>query len=344
MVDQNQSGSAIPQVQFDPSVSNGGGISHVYGGKVGGAAPLDLIEDHLTVDPYIKASRGLPEGLDIKGWERPNRQNWCAAEGGNLVLKIQHFESGGYEATCRRIDLPGLARMMDAPRLRGKREAPEEQNEDTRRKNAARAKREVRLKCKNIGVDRLMTLTRRESDPDYFWSRSDWAKAWDRFLRFCKKAGIDLVYVAVLEDHKKGNHHLHVALTGHAPVNLLRRFWWLCCGGRGMGNVDIKKRRTHDKLHRTAKIASYISKYISKQFEASEFNKKRYWLSRQSLPDVRRVILNAESTTEALYEISDYLGIDVAKLIGSKYSCFLFPSGDGFWMNFHPDLLPDCPF
>lgn len=307
-------------------------------------APLDLIEDHLTSDTYIPASRGLPDGMDISGWERPNVHGWTASEDGNMVLKIQRFQSGGYECVARRIDLPKLARMMDAPRHRGKREKPDQVDREVTRKNAARAKRAVRLACKNVGVDRLMTLTRRESEASDFWTRDQWAKAWDKFLRLLKRAGVELIYVAVLEQHKKGNFHLHVALTGHAPVNLLRGIWWACCGGRGMGNVDIKRRRTHDRTHRTAKIASYISKYIAKQFEDSEFNKKRYWASRQSLPEVRRVILRAENLSETLFEVSELLGLDPLRLTASKYCFFPFPSGEGFWLSYHDDLATPPPF
>ncbi len=302
--------------------------------------PLDLIEAHLRTTPYLPASRGLPDGMDIKGWERPNVPGWCASEDGNLVLKVQRFNSGGYEAVMRPINLPKLARMMDAPRHRGKREAPSELNPEHARKNAARAKREVRLACKNIGADRLMTLTRRETDPSTFWSRDDWAAGWKKLLKMLKRAGVELIYVGVLEQHKKGNFHLHVALTGHVRVDLVRRIWWVCCGGRGMGNVDLERRRTHDKLHRTAKIASYIAK----QFETSEFNKKRYWSSRQSLPDVRRIILRAENLNDGLREFTEYFGLDLFRLLKSKYEFFAFPDGSGFWMSYHPDLVPDPPF
>lgn len=307
-------------------------------------APLDLIEDHLTEGSYVPASRGLPDGLDPRGWERPNIPGWQPSDLGNIVLKVQAFQSGGYECSARRLNLPELARMSDGRRHHGKREKPAEVDPEVTKKNAKRAKRNVRLACKNIGVDRLMTLTRRESEPAEFWDRQEWAKAWDKFVRLCKRAGVDLVYVAVLEDHKKGNHHLHVALTGHAPVNLLRQIWWACCGGRGMGNVDIKRRRTHDRMHRTAKIASYISKYIAKQFEDSEFNKKRYWASRQSLPDVRRVILRAENVQGALLEVADLLGLDVFKLTASKYSFFTFPDSKGFWIAYHEELATPPPF
>lgn len=311
----------------------------------GSAKPiLDLIEDHLTEQDYIPAFRGLDPESDVQGWERPNVPGWRPDDSGNMVLKVQSFRSGGYEATVRRIDLPGLARMMDAPRHRGAREKPETVDPEVAKKNAKRAKRAVRLACKNVGADRLMTLTRRESNPDEYWTREQWAKAWDKFVRLCKRAGVDLVYVAVLENHEKGNFHLHVALTGHAPVNLLRPIWWACCGGRGMGNIDIKRRRTHDRVHRTAKIAAYISKYIAKQFEDSEFNKKRYWASRQSLPEVRRVILRAENLPESIREAADLLGLDLFKLIKSKYAFFQFPSGDGFWMSYHPDLASPPPF
>jgi hypothetical protein len=317
----------------------------------GARSALDLIEEHLTTPPshcleYTPATRGLPEGQDFQNWERPDVQGWQPSDEGNMVASIRSFASGGYELSCRRIDLPGLSRMLDARRKTGPREKPDEQDPEIVKKSARRAKRKVRHLCKSMGVDRLLTLTRREGDNNRsdWWNRQGWLDAWERFQRLCKRAGLDLCCVAVLEDHKKGNHHLHIALTGWLPVHLIRKLWALCTGATG-GNVDIKKRRGNQtRLERTARIASYISKYIGKQFESSEFNKKRYFATRHTMPEVRRIILNASTTGEAFTEVCAYLGLDVLKLTFSKYGCFTFPDGGGFWLNYAEEFAIPPPF
>lgn len=302
-------------------------------------AALDLKGEHSPFGtphgPYAPASR-IP-GETLAGWERPAVPGWVASHDGNMVAKLQGFRAGGFEVCCRAINLPDLARMMDAPRRRGKREAPEEANPEMARKAAMRARRKVRYSIKNIGADRLFTLTRRESDPAEFWDETQWAKAWDRFCRLARKAGVELAYVAVLERHKKGNLHLHVAITGWINIKLARGIWWAICGGRGSGNVDVSYRKLPggSRFNASARIAKYISKYVTKSFEETHrFNKKRYWASREDLPAVRRIILNASNISQAFQEITDYLGLDRGKIAGDRFGFFVFPDDGGFWYSF----------
>lgn len=340
----------VPECREQASETRTGDSAAAHGRGARSAA-LDLKEEHLTfsecIPPYIPASRGLDAPLE--GWEKPSAPGWIPHEEGNMVAKVQRFKAGGFEITCKKLNLPDLARMMDGRRKLGKREAPEESNPEMVRKASLRAKRKVRYSIKNIGADRLFTLTRRESDPSLFWDEAKWAWAWDRFVRLARKAGIELAYVAVLERHKKGNLHLHVAITGWINIKLARGIWWAVCGGRGEGNVDVqfKKFPGCSRLSASARIARYISKYVTKTFTESEchrFNKKRYWASRHDLPQARRIILNGMSMGEAFQELCGVFGLDPLVVSRDRHAFFLFFDHGGFWYSYDEHHGTPPPF
>ena len=307
---------------------------------------LDLIFGHLTDTPrYVPVSR--PSYLSqLHGWYRPSEG--VSPDQYHLVAKIQRFRSGGYEVTVTPVELEELARKIDAPRSTGKREKPEEQDQDSIERSEKRAKKRVRHLIKSMGCDRLFTLTRRESSPEEFWTRDQWVSAWDRFVRLCKKAKIDLSYVAVLELHKKGNFHLHVGLTGHINIKLARRIWHTVLGvhpsGKAPGNVDVKFKQHLTDYQRRAGLAKYVSKYITKGFGSIDaFNKKRYFASRHDLPAIQRVILNSQTWVDALGELSGLMAFDPDAAMRSR-SFYKFAGKDGFWLNFTEDIVKECPF
>lgn len=277
----------------------------------------------------------------LPGWYRPAPGPFTPSESGNYVVKLQAFATGGYEMTCRRIVLPDLARAMDGRRRKGKREKPEKQAEEDVARSFRRAKRKMRQQIKNHGADRLFTLTRRETDAASFWSVDDWAAAWKRFVELCRKAGESVHYVAVLERHQKGNLHMHVALTGRININLARGIWWAICGGRGQGNVDVKyRKRSGSRYAASGRIARYMGKYLGKSFGDSAFNRKRYWHSRATLPDIQRFILSADNAGDAWAEVCEIWGIN--RSVAAKGDGFYpFPSGDGWWFAF--DLPSSAP-
>lgn len=82
-------------------------------------------------------------------------------------------------------------------------------------------------------------------------------------------------YVAILEKHRKGNYHLHVAWCGRVNVGIVRKMWLAALGGgKGCGNIDARKIKVPAGGDRAARIARYISKYVSKHFEDDpRFNK-----------------------------------------------------------------------
>jgi hypothetical protein len=340
---------------FAASMSCANGAGH--GG--GEAAPLDLTIGHLSTDtiqqstivndfafddsiPFIKSSRYVPmqrlAGEPVAGWFNLQGRAYRDV---TLVAKVQPLQAGGYEVVISWLDLEKIAHAMDRERIGGKREA-REQNENDVIRSRQRSKKQVRLKIKSMGCDRLLTLTRRESNPLEFWRLEDWAAAWKKFVRLCDKLGVTLQYVAVPEMHAKGNYHLHAAISGHVNIKIIRQLWWVCCGGRGQGNVDISFKAHVSDLKRRAGVSKYVSKYITKQ-QFTAFNKKRYWSSRHALPPVRRYVLGGDNVYSGLLELAEILGLADYKVMDKK-RVFFFPNGSGCWFSYSEELALPPPF
>jgi len=315
--------------------------------RVGRAAALDLIEEHLTYEecstPYRQGWQG---GALLKNWFFPQSWQGVKDDRQNIILKIQPFAKGGYEATIRYLDLGKIGRAMDFEGIRGKRETPDEISVENQIKAAARAKKKMRHLVKNMMADHLVTFTRRELEGSDYWTPEQWAKAWDKFRRLLTRYIGEFPYVAILEKHKKGNYHLHVAWCGRVNVGIVRKMWLAALGGgQGCGNIDAKKFKVPAGGDRAARIARYISKYVSKHFEADpRFNKKRYWASRQTLEEVRRYVLNADTIDSALQEVQGLLGFDFFKRLFlengriTAEDFFFFPDGGGVWWSHVPGL------
>lgn len=325
----------------------------------GREASLVLIEEHLTVnveipDPSFRKSWAAGRLLD--GWNSPTAGFSLGSNefGGNFVVKLQPFKAGGFELSCRSLDLEKIGAAMAGVRRFGKRERPEVPDALNLQKAASRAKRRVRHLTKNMGASHLVTFTRREAEISGYWTPDDWGKAWDRLRRLLVKAKGEFPYVAVLEKHKKGNYHLHVAWAEapgqKVPLNLVRPLWWAVLGGRGAGNVDAQYIKVRSGLERSDRVAKYISKYTSKHFEEdSRFNKKRYWASRQTMEDVRRYILGSHTLSDALSAVQSMHGLNMADYTrqgkhGLEFDGFYpFPDGSGFWLTYIPEKHGGAP-
>lgn len=299
------------------------------------------IQERLTVHDYkpVTLCGRYPSG---NGWFVHSSHEYGSHP---YVAKVQHFDGGGYEVTIGTQDLERLSRLIDNPPKRKPREQSE-QNEHDLQSSCLRSKRKVRHLIKSMGCDRLLTLTKRERDDDeQWWGVDDWAAAWKRLNRLLAKYGYPLKYVAVLEKHKKGNYHLHAAIVGRVNVKILRGLWLQCLpvrqDGRTSGNVDIKMRQNVTEYKRKAGLARYVSKYITKQSHLVEFNKKRYWSSRQVITQPQRYILQARTLHDSLLEIAGILGIDGGQLLKTA---FVFPNNAGAWFNYDDNLEKPVPF
>jgi len=139
---------------------------------------------------------------------------------------------------------------------------------------ANRAKKKVRHLCKAMAADSLLTLTYRANEQDLDRVKKDLKEFNRRVLRvlpgFC--------FVAGFEQQKRGAWHVHCAvqrIPSELPAsngvkvrsfNVLRSIWRSITKDRG-GNVDVSKGK---KNRSAARIAAYISKYVTKAFVEGE--------------------------------------------------------------------------
>ena len=75
--------------------------------------------------------------------------------------------------------------------------------------------------------------------------------------------------------------------NGYYWFKTVHRIWNYCLAYYGLsdGNVDFTSPRSKGfKTWNSKKLADYISKYISKDFQLSDFNKKRYWSGGKAKP------------------------------------------------------------
>ena len=299
-------------------------------------APLDLLIGHLrTVDGIYRELKDFAFA-ELKNWYSP--VGWIAS-GNEMVATVQPFKAGGYEVTVKNVDMKSFGNLMsNKGKVTGKREK-REMNENDKIRSAQRSKKAVRQLIKQKGCDRLLTLTRRENNPDTFKNENEWLEDFRRFVRLCRIAGIELDYVATLEKHKKGNFHLHAAIVGKVHINTIRKIW-LQVVGKGQGNVDISFKQHQTPTQRLAGVARYVSKYITKQLDNFDFNKKRYWASRsEPLEKPKKIILSAQDMAGALAELAGVLSLDLGAM---TKKVFLY--GTGAWFNYDESMQLEIPF
>ena len=195
---------------------------------------------------------------------------------------------------------------------------PEQLEESERR-----ARKSIRYKAMMIGGDRLVTFTTRIKLTDRETANIVWAK----FIKLADKEFESFTFVAVQELHKTGHIHIHVILNKYYPVNILRLLWHRALGEKeekkgaeSPGNVNIKKYSTYiqgsaNSAKHIAAIARYLSKYIGKDINGMELNKKRYSSSRNiSKPEVKTYFIPLGDNTFRL--VGDILLQDYQVMIG----------------------------
>lgn len=302
---------------------------------------LDLTKGHLSFRS-IPINRNFPAHNSPGNWFK-NSKGIDHSKETQLVATIQNFTSGGYEVSISEMDLKRMAILSEAPKKTGPREKGEQKENDVI-SSIQRSKKKARHLIKSMGCDRLLTCTVRESKKEDFMTIEQWGEAWTRFIRLCRKNGFNFDYVAVIEKHKKGNYHMHAAINQQVHANTLRGLWLAALKvGKGGGNIDIKFRSELPPLRRRAGVARYVSKYITKQLELVGFNKKRYYSSKHNLPKPSRHILSADSSIEALFEISKMLSLSFFALLEKAF----LPDSEGrlkAWFSYDDRLAEGVPF
>ena len=182
-------------------------------------------------------------------------------------------------------------------------------------RSARRAKTKVRRLCKARGLTTMMTLTYRENMGD----RARMGRDFDVFVKRIRRVIPDFTYLCVFEQQKRGAWHAHIAVPrvlSHylkkgvliKSFDLLRSMWRGVVGADN-GNVDVSRRKRMGRS--SAKLAAYMSKYITKGFGDGSPQGDSYRSSGRALPPPVVVRVNTASLPEGIQAVVDLLEADM---------------------------------
>lgn len=288
----------------------------------------------------------------------------------NYYLNLREFASGEFEAILK-VAKPMKTEMLQAamagtsyaaacaekgetslsgfPAAFKNDRSTEEQSQFDKDQNRARAvrrsKQNIRWLCKAMEADRLFTLTYRENQTDREQARADFGK----FLRLVRsgwrgQVGVsDWKFVAVLEKQERGAYHIHCAVKGWQKITFLRECWHRALGAKCLvmgelspGNVDVtdpdKKRWGHTgRQWKVNKLAGYLTKYLSKTFDDSAVEKKRYWHNRSvTVPVKQRYWVSGSDIIQAIKSTIGLLDLHIR--LGNSFTHWLSTSNDCYWI------------
>lgn len=234
-------------------------------------------------------------------------------------LKLREFPNGHAEAVVT-TEYPDPQKTLERAIKRDLRALAfrwEGARDDNIERAVRRAKQDVRLRCKAMGVNSLWTLTFKKN----VTSRADALRCLDLFRRRVVKVLGDWRYIAVLERQDRGAWHIHLA-THALPTRLLQggvkvKSWdvmraiWRSAAGELGGNFDEAKRGKRwgvgDRAIRgVGAIARYIAGYVAKDMHESEPGHKRYSSSRDiEVPVAYTAVFDAaDETMRGLVELA----------------------------------------
>lgn len=206
-----------------------------------------------------------------------------------------------------------------------------------RERSARRARTKVRRLCKAKGLTTLLTLTYRENMVD----RGRMARDFDVFIKRLRRVVPDVQYVCVFERQKRGAWHAHIAVPrvmSHyvhrgclvRSFDLLRSLWRAVVGADN-GNVDVSRSRRVGRS--AAKLAAYMSKYVTKTFGDHGEGGDSYRASGRALPQPIVVRLSTSAFTEAAAMLLDLLSNEVSA--GGEFHHALLDGG-GYFVSLSP--------
>lgn len=211
---------------------------------------------------------------------------------------------------------------------------------ENRKRATRRARTKVRRLCKAKGLDTLLTLTYRENMVD----RERIARDLDVFVKRVRRVIPGFEYVCAFETQKRGAWHAHLAVKrvlshySHKgrlvkSYDLLRSMWRGVVGTDN-GNVDVSRNRNVSRS--SAKLASYLSKYIGKTFDAAAKYVNSYSASGRALPDAVLERVLSPNSGDALTVLCDLIAPELAT---QKLDTFLLDGG-GVYFCLSPPLRP----
>jgi hypothetical protein len=198
-----------------------------------------------------------------------------------------------------------------------------------------RRKSAVRKHCKSMNADSLLTLTFRENVTDIQVCKS----VLRAFVRRIKVVCPAFRGVAVFERQARGAWHVHLATTRHAltvtdsrsahlkSYNVIRAVWRSAAGELG-GNIDVSSRKRNSKRS-PAKLASYLSKYLTKD-SCDGVENVNMWTKFGDIHINDSVSLGNVGHALDMLKLSFDLGLDGQSVSSMVYSKF----GDWFFLAF----------
>ena len=172
------------------------------------------------------------------------------------------------------------------------------------KRSARRAKTRVRRLVKSMGCDSLLTLTYWENVTDLERAKRDLKE----FVRRMKRVIPGFAYVAAFERQKRGSWHVHLAIH-RLPQKLAAsngvkvKSWnvvravWRSVVGAARGTINEARRKAYSRWS-CAKLAGYLSKYMTKAFEDGDAWSNRFSASQHSIPEPVRAVFRGSSLGE----------------------------------------------
>lgn len=226
-------------------------------------------------------------------------------------LSVHRLGNGHAEAGIRRMVWWTESRAATPDELEAHQRARDEDAEDRREANRARAARRattnVRRRVKAAGMDALLTLTYRLLQADLALCK----RHLKEFVRRMRRLIPGWQYIAAFELQKRGCWHVHLAIH-KLPMNLpaangvkvksynVVRAVWRSVVGHDNGNIDQSRRKAFSRRS-SGKLASYISKYMLKAFRDGDDWSNRYSAGGLSaLPAPERVRFQGASLVDLI--------------------------------------------
>lgn len=267
-----------------------------------------------------KIIKGFGETIQLEGEYNPT--SWA----------VRIFEVNGHREISARNTIdweevpyqPVLDQFPDQPSLQQLEEA-EERRLAALKRNAKRAQTMCRRVIKAEGFDELMTLTYRDNQGD----RELCKKHFSIWYKRMKKALGEFRFCASFERQERGAMHVHIATHKLPKMVTLRegqgfaaqevtvkafqlgtRIWRSIVGdNNGLCFVGGKNKNGNARTRKMslAKMASYVSKYILKDYEDSPENDNRYTRSRGAIVPKSKVL--------------HFTGMTMAEVIALCFQC-----------------------
>ena len=210
-----------------------------------------------------------------------------------------------------------------------------------RDRTTRRARTQVRRLAKAKGLTVLLTLTYRENMLD----RDRMARDFDVFVKRVRRVIPGFEYVCVFERQKRGAWHAHIAvpriLARYVQRGILvksydlLRSMWRGVVGSDNGNIDVSRNKRVNRS--SAKLASYLSKYIGKTFDQAERHVNSYSASGRALPSAVCVPFLTGDQFAAAKALCDLLSVELG---GACEFHQAFIEGGGVYICLSPPEMP----